>query len=196
MKKLSVLFAGAAVALSLGLAGCGGASPEAQITKDVEASFDELAQNKSDIADEIEDNAKDQLDLLGVDAAEFTDSLMEGMDAKVTSVEVNDAKDGATAHVVVSGKNMADLATDYQAKYEEKLAGLDPETTSVDDILKMSGDLLMECLDEQKPQEHSVDLTYKKDKDGEWEVDEAQAKSVLAGVLLGTAKDAGDTASK
>ena len=174
----------AGVCLSL-LAGCNsGPAPEEVIKKDLEEQFATVSADNEDLIASIEEGGGEDMEQLGIDSAEFGEAYLDGFSYEIGDITVDDKEGTATATVTVKMKTMTDILTDFQTDFEEQLATLDMSTIeSQDDLFKLGGEILMQSTKDAEPQESECEFEYKKNDDGEWEIQESAADELVNAMM-------------
>lgn len=177
-----------ALACALALGGCGlfGPSPE-QIVRDGLASdldmlLDEESQARQTMVSNLESTGA--LSGLGVDAQGFLDTLLEGMEYEIASVEVDDEAKTATATVELTCKSLTDVATRAQELLNQRAADAGETAISPEETLAWMGECLMQAAQEDAPESVELELDCSSDDEGTWSADDSVAAAV-AGALLG-----------
>lgn len=177
-----------ALACALALGGCGlfGPSPE-QIVRDGLASdldmlLDEESQARQTMVSNLESTGA--LSGLGVDTQGFLDTLLEGMEYEIASVEVDDEAKTATATVELTCKSLTDVATRAQELLNQRAADAGETAISPEETLAWMGECLMQAAQEDAPESVELELDCSSDDEGTWSADDSVAAAV-AGALLG-----------
>lgn len=177
-----------ALACALALGGCGlfGPSPE-QIVRDGLASdldmlLDEESQARQTMVSNLESTGA--LSGLGVDTQGFLDTLLEGMEYEIASVEVDDEAKTATATVELTCKSLTDVATRAQELLNQRAADAGETAISPEETLAWMGECLMQAAREDAPESVELELDCSSDDEGTWSADDSVAAAV-AGALLG-----------
>lgn len=172
-KKLTTLALVLFAALSmLALCACNsGPSAEEVIREGLSEEFDMIVNRKGDDWDEMISDIEEQADLstFGIDAEEFVNTLFDGFDYEITSVDVDEDNDTAMAHVTLTAKSMKDVMDALESAANDFMN--DPanyEGLSEDEIYKKVGELMMDAIRGVETREIDVDLECERDEDGNW----------------------------
>ena len=179
--------AGIELAATVALGGCSlfGPSAEQLIRDDISADLDALATADSDARQAIVDDlaAAGGMGELGIDAQAFSDALFEGLAYEITGVDVDDEAGTAVAHVTLTCKSLADIASQPDQVLSRMLADADVSAMTQEEIAAELGDALVETLDDEEPTEHELDLGYTRGDGDAWSPD-ASVVDAIAGALI------------
>lgn len=168
------------------LGGCGllGPSPEQVIREGIVADLDGLAQEDSELRAKLAESldAAGALEGLDVDSSAFIDEFLEGFTYEVGEIEVDDEAGSATAQVKVTCRTFTDIASRLKELVVAEAAS--GATSTEDEFSARIGELLMQALDETKPEEAEVTLACSRAEDDTWSVDE-ESRGELAQMMIG-----------
>lgn len=177
-----------ALACALALGGCGlfGPSPEQIVRDGLVSDFDMLLDKESQARQTMVSNLESTgaLSGLGVDTQGFLDTLLEGMEYEIASVEVDDEAKTATATVELTCKSLTDVATRAQELLNQRAADAGETAISPEETLAWMGECLMQAAQEDAPESVELELDCSSDDEGTWSADDSVAAAV-AGALLG-----------
>ena len=177
-----------ALACALALGGCGlfGPSPEQIVRDGLASDFDMLLDEESQARQTMVSNLESTgaLSGLGVDTQGFLDTLLEGMEYEIASVEVDDEAKTATATVELTCKSLTDVATRAQELLNQRAADAGETAISPEETLAWMGECLMQAAQEDAPESVELELDCSSDDEGTWSADDSVAAAV-AGALLG-----------
>lgn len=177
-----------ALACALALGGCGlfGPSPEQIVRDGLASDFDMLLDKESQARQTMVSNLESTgaLSGLGVDTQGFLDTLLEGMEYEIASVEVDDEAKTATATVELTCKSLTDVATRAQELLNQRAADAGETAISPEETLAWMGECLMQAVQEDAPESVELELDCSSDDEGTWSADDSVAAAV-AGALLG-----------
>lgn len=177
-----------ALACALALGGCGlfGPSPEQIVRDGLASDFDMLLDKESQARQTMVSNLESTgaLSGLGVDTQGFLDTLLEGMEYEIASVEVDDEAKTATATVELTCKSLTDVATRAQELLNQRAADAGETAISPEETLAWMGECLMQAAQEDAPESVELELDCSSDDEGTWSADDSVAAAV-AGALLG-----------
>lgn len=177
-----------ALACALALGGCGlfGPSPEQIVRDGLASDFDMLLDKESQARQTMVSNLESTgaLSGLGVDTQGFLDTLLEGMEYEIASVEVDDEAKTATATVELTSKSLTDVATRAQELLNQRAADAGETAISPEETLAWMGECLMQAAQEDAPESVELELDCSSDDEGTWSADDSVAAAV-AGALLG-----------
>lgn len=177
-----------ALACALALGGCGlfGPSPEQIVRDGLASDFDMLLDAESQARQTMVSNLESTgaLSGLGVDTQGFLDTLLEGMEYEIASVEVDDEAKTATATVELTCKSLTDVATRAQELLNQRAADAGETAISPEETLAWMGECLMQAAQEDAPESVELELDCSSDDEGTWSADDSVAAAV-AGALLG-----------
>ena len=177
-----------ALACALALGGCGlfGPSPEQIVRDGLASDFDMLLDKESQARQTMVSNLESTgaLSGLGVDTQGFLDTLLEGMEYEIASVEVDDEAKTATATVELTCKSLTDVATRAQELLNQRAADAGETAISPEETLAWMGECLMQAAQEDAPESVELELDCSSDDEGTWSADDSVA-AVVAGALLG-----------
>lgn len=177
-----------ALTCALALGGCGlfGPSPEQIVRDGLASDFDMLLDEESQARQTMVSNLESTgaLSGLGVDTQGFLDTLLEGMEYEIASVEVDDEAKTATATVELTCKSLTDVATRAQELLNQRAADAGETAISPEETLAWMGECLMQAAQEDAPESVELELDCSSDDEGTWSADDSVAAAV-AGALLG-----------
>ena len=153
-------------ALVLALIGCSSGPTDEEVIR--QGIGEELAAIKSgdnDIVAAVEQGAGEDLRKLGLDSGELMSAYLDGFDYEVGEVSVQG--DAATAHLSVTCRSMSDVASDFEAKFVDVVAGAD-DPTDDEALYGLAGQTLLECVRDATPKTVTCDVTCQKAADGTW----------------------------
>ncbi len=180
MKRKTLVTALMAVLLvvcGLGLAACGGPSVEQLIRQDLEEGFSQMKSGDGDFAKGFEESIQGELGEYGVDSSEFTAAYLDGSDYKIGDITVDENAGTATADVSVTIKQMSDLLAAFLPRAMQ--ASLTTSATTEDEFNAELAAIMVEETKNIEPATTDITITYTRDSDGTWSVDEdALAKSM------------------
>lgn len=184
MKKRILLAPVMAIAcvLTLVLGGCGGASAEDLIRQNLESYMAYTDDANDEFVSGLEAAAGDDLETLGISSDEFAEAYLDGYDYEIGDITVDG--DTATAEVTVTIKSYSGIMSDFEAAFNEYAANLDYESISgPEEIYENAGQLLLDALNNTEPSSVTVEVTYSKNSDGEWEMDSSSADALSTAVM-------------
>lgn len=169
MKKFAVASMMAAGMLAVALTGCGGPSPESLIRADLESYFGDTDEAVAELTEELGNSLGEELDLLGIDEKEFSEAYLDGFNVEVGDITVDG--DSAVAEVTLTAKSMTEIMTTFQEDFTAWLNSLDPESIEGEaQIYEQGGQIFMDAIKSIEPTSTTVEVTYTKNADGEWEM--------------------------
>ena len=152
------------------LAGCGGPSAEEVIREQLTQELDKLKGGEvEDFVKGVEGSAADSFDALGVDAKEYAKLYLDGFSYEIGDIELNDAKDEATASVTLKIKSMTEIVNAFADEYAKQVGAMDSWPTQ-DELMQLGGDILTQVTKAAETKEVTVKLKFVQ-KDGSWEPD-------------------------
>lgn len=153
-------------ALVLALVGCSsGPADEEVIRQGVSEELAAIKTGDDDLAAAVEQGAGDDIQKLGLDSKEFMEAYLEGFDYEVGDVSVQGT--AATVHLSITCRSMADIASDFESKYVDAVAGA-ADATDDDALYKLAGQTLLQCVREASPKRVECDVACQKGSDGTW----------------------------
>lgn len=184
-KRLMGIAGALMLGCSLVLAGCGGASPEELIRKDVTTFFDTLAHQEGEYYDEFAESfsASAGMDEIGIDDEEFLNAYLDGFAYTIDDVTVDG--DTATVDVTLNCKKLENTLAIVETKATELYS--DPtqlEGKTDDEIDAMIGEMIMAAVGETELSETSFSVTYTKTDEG-WGIDQTGAVQGIQDAMVG-----------
>lgn len=180
-KRLPLLALMAVMVASLfGLYGCGGGpSVEEQIKTDLTSQFDRVNADDSELMDSLDE----EIEQLGISSKDFMASYLDGFAYEVGEITVDEEAGAAVAKVSITIKSMADIMTNFQTAFTERLGSMDLASMTEAEFYKEGGKILLEVTDAAEPKDSEIEMGYTKNEDGEWEVDDS-AEAALMGAMM------------
>ena len=184
-KRLPLLALMAFIVASLfGLYGCGGGpSVEEQIKTDLTSQFDRVNADDSELMDSLDEVAGEEIEQLGISSKDFMASYLDGFAYEVGEITVDEEAGTAVAKVSITIKSMADIMTNFQTAFTERLGSMDLASMTEAEFYKEGGKILLEVTDAAEPKDSEIEMGYTKNEDGEWEVDDS-AEAALMGAMM------------
>ena len=134
-----------------------------------------------DMVEEVGEDA--DLSEYGIDSAEFVNSLFDGFDYKIDSVDVDEDNNTAVAHVTITSKSMTEVMNAVQAAAGDLLKDESVYSLSEDELYKKVGEAMMEAINGVKARDVDVDLKLSCDDDGEWSEDDSVSSDVFNAIM-------------
>ena len=183
LRRIAAAILCIALALTMGLAGCSGASPEDAIEASLTEELDQVkALDKNFISTIASYMDVDRFRDYGVDGTAFVTAYFDGFDYSIDAITVDD--DTARAIVTLTCTSYSDFhsrlnsASSAMAQNAAEYVDMSRE-----DLAKVYGTLLMDTLEDVNlAQTKPMTLTYKL-KDNTWELQES-LESEIASFLL------------
>lgn len=173
----------AAIALSCAtlLGACSGINPEELIRADLTTNL-ELVKNadKETVSELMQDINADELEMYGIDGAEFATSLLEGFDYSIDSVAVEG--DVAVAELSITCKSATTLYGELESLTVDLLSDPSVYTMTQEELYARAGELVMEALDETEVRTTPIEVSYTKTSEG-WEMDDASSEAFAQAFL-------------
>ena len=110
-------------------------------------------------------------------------SYLDGFAYEVGEITVDEEADTAVAKVSITIKSMADIMTNFQTAFTERLGSMDLASMTEAELYKEGGKILLEVTDAAEPKDSEIEMGYTKNEDGEWEVDDS-AEAALMGAMM------------
>lgn len=171
LKRLVALPLVLALACTLGLAGCGEKSVEEQVRADLEEQFSKISASDDDLIDAVDSAVEaavgEGYSKLGVSTKDFMSAFLDGFEYQVGDVSVDDTGKTATGQVGFKMKSVEDVKDAFTTKWASEASGL--SGASGDELYAKAGEVLLSCIKDAKPSEHTVNVEYEKEKDGDWD---------------------------
>ena len=197
MRRRSVFAMLAALLLVLAGVGVGcssGPSAEELITQDINEQLSAVQDTGSDLyaslAEDLEASNGEDFDMLGVDAAEYVTSRLDGFAYEVNGVSVDEEAGTAKADVTITCKSlysaMEKFGTATEGYAEQYVAdAIAAGQTEVDEaaLYQDMGRLLMEAVDGAEIKENDCTFAYTRDDEGTWTADESVETELVAAML-------------
>lgn len=182
-QRIAALVLGFALAVSMGLTGCAGPSPEDVIESSLTAELDQVKTLDKEFVSTIASYMDvDRFKDYGVDGTAFITTYFDGFDYSIDAITVND--DTARAIVTLTCTSYSDFrsrlnsASSAMAQNASEYVDMSRE-----DLSKVYGELLMDTLDDVTlAQTKPMTLTFKRDGDT-WKMQE-NLESEIASFLL------------
>ena len=172
-----------ALTMTMGLAGCSGASAEDAIESSLTAELDQVKSLDKEFVSTIASYMDvDRFKDYGVDGTAFITSYFDGFDYSIDAITVND--DTARAIVTLTCTSYSDFRSRLNSASSAMAQNAgDYVDMSREDLAKVYGTLLMDTLDEVNlAQTKPMTLTFKRDGDT-WKMQE-NLESEIASFLL------------
>ena len=171
-----------ACVFTLVLGGCGGASAEDLIRQDLENYMGELDTANDAFVEGLEASAGEDLDQLGITSDEFADAYLDGFGYEIGDITVDG--DTATAELTITIKSYSDIMTTFQNNFYDWAYSADASDLSNESaIMEKAGEMLIDAVNSVEPTSTTVDVTYTKNSDGDWEMD-SSAEVDLSSVVM------------
>ncbi|MBE6468503.1 MAG: hypothetical protein E7001_00690 [Coriobacteriaceae bacterium] len=188
-KTVFTIFVAALLAVcGLGLAACGGPSPEEAIRQNLVEGFDPLksGEGNSDFAKEFEKGVGGDFESYGIDSKEFADAYLDGFDYKIGEIKVDEKAGTAVAELSITMKPMMEMLNAFASRViDEGLTTLPADATE-EDYSALSGKILMEEVGKLEPKTVDVQIKYAKNGDGQWEADQKSVDEAALVAMMGT----------
>ena len=162
-----------------------GPSAEEVIREGLSSEFDQIVNKKGDDWEDMVEEVGEDADLseYGIDSAEFVNSLFDGFDYKIDSVDVDEDNNTAVAHVTITSKSMTEVMNAVQAAAGDLLKDESVYSLSEDELYKKVGEAMMEAINGVKARDVDVDLKLSCDDDGEWSEDDSVSSDVFNAIM-------------
>lgn len=186
-KKLLSLTLCLVAALSMVLLSACNSGPSAEevIRDGLSSEFDQIVnKDGDDWKDMVEEVGQDaDLSEYGIDSTEFVNSLFDGFNYKITSVDVDEDDNTAVAHVTITSKSMNEVMGAVETAATDLLKDESIYSLSQDELYQKVGEAMMDAINGVQPRDVDVDLKLTRDDDGEWSEDDSVSTDVFNAIM-------------